>query len=136
MNFSERLKKAMDDQGITQAELSALTGISKSGISQYLSGKNLPKGNIVDKLESALDCNLTISNTKVEIQSDKVIQFSTKKITIRQAAKVMHISEDTLSEKLKNDELPFGFANRTDGSSKHSYYISPKKFYEFTGWCY
>jgi hypothetical protein len=45
----------------------------------------------------------------------------------------MHISEDTLSEKLKNDELPFGFANRTDGSSKHSYYISPKKFYKFTG---
>lgn len=136
MDFADKLRFAMQKKGISQSELSSITGISKSGISQYLSGKNLPKDILIEKLESALDCKLTISNAKIEIQTEKAIQFSTKKITIRKAATVMHISEDTLSEKLKNGEFPFGFANKTEGSSKHSYYISPKKFYEYTGWCY
>lgn len=42
MSFSERLKQAMVERNMTQAELSALTGIGKSSISQYVSGKNEP----------------------------------------------------------------------------------------------
>lgn len=41
--FSERLSQALKSQGITQAELSSRTGIPKSAISQYLSGKFSPK---------------------------------------------------------------------------------------------
>ena len=42
MNFSEMLKKVMQDLNINQKQLSGLTGIGKSSISQYLSGKNIP----------------------------------------------------------------------------------------------
>ena len=42
MAFGEKLKVLMRDQGLTQSELSALTGVGKSSISQYLSGKNEP----------------------------------------------------------------------------------------------
>ncbi len=42
-DFSERLKSAMQKRGITQAELSKLTGIPKSAISQYLSSRFQPK---------------------------------------------------------------------------------------------
>lgn len=37
--FSERLKKAMDEQKVTQSDLASKTGLGKSSISQYLSGK-------------------------------------------------------------------------------------------------
>lgn len=41
--FSERLSQALKSQGVTQAELSSRTGIPKSAISQYISGKFSPK---------------------------------------------------------------------------------------------
>ena len=42
MTFGERLKKTMQEIGITQSQLVGMTGIGKSSISQYLSGKNVP----------------------------------------------------------------------------------------------
>ena len=42
MTFSEKLKKAMQDLNISQKQLVGITGIGKSSISQYLSGKNIP----------------------------------------------------------------------------------------------
>lgn len=41
--FSERLRSTMKRQSITQAQLSSLTGIPKSAISQYLSDKFRPR---------------------------------------------------------------------------------------------
>ncbi len=38
--FVQRVKQAMSEQGISQSELVKLTGISRSGISQYFSDKN------------------------------------------------------------------------------------------------
>ena len=42
MTFSQKLKYILSEQNISQAELSRLTGINKSSICQYLSGKNIP----------------------------------------------------------------------------------------------
>lgn len=42
MTFSQKLKYILSEQNISQAELSRLTGINKSSICQYLSGKNVP----------------------------------------------------------------------------------------------
>ena len=42
MTFSEKLKNLMTELGLSQSKLSSLTGIGKSSISQYLSGKNEP----------------------------------------------------------------------------------------------
>lgn len=42
MNFADKLKKLMDDLSMSQVQLHTLTGIGKSSISQYLSGKNEP----------------------------------------------------------------------------------------------
>lgn len=39
MSFKEKLEKVMHDLNIKQKQLSGMTGISKSSISQYLSGK-------------------------------------------------------------------------------------------------
>ena len=52
--FAENLRKAMTDKEMTQAELSKRTGISKSFISQYLSGKFRPRDDKLTLLAQAL----------------------------------------------------------------------------------
>lgn len=42
MTFADKLKNLMKELDLTQSKLSDLTGIGKSSISQYLSGKNEP----------------------------------------------------------------------------------------------
>lgn len=53
--FSVNLRSAMEQKSVSQAELSRLTGISKSFISQYLSGKFKPKADKLSLLSKALD---------------------------------------------------------------------------------
>lgn len=66
MSFSEQLKKAMLERNMTQAELSALTGIGKSSISQYISGKNEPKELALNKIAEALDCSVAFLKGETE----------------------------------------------------------------------
>ena len=52
---SDRLKEAMYATNIKQAELARLTGISKGGISNYVTGRYEPKSDIISKLAAALN---------------------------------------------------------------------------------
>lgn len=56
-NCSERIKEAMELRNMKQVELSEQTGIKKSALSQYISGKILPRQNNVYKLAKALNVN-------------------------------------------------------------------------------
>lgn len=53
-NTANRLKEAMTIRGLRQADLSEKTGIVKSAISQYLSGKVTPKQDKIFLLSEAL----------------------------------------------------------------------------------
>ena len=53
--FSKKLKFALKVKEIKPSELSKITGIPKSGISQYLSGKIVPKYQNLDKIAKALN---------------------------------------------------------------------------------
>lgn len=53
-SFAENLRAAMAERSITQADLSKRTGISKSFISQYLSGKFKPRDDKLSALAQAL----------------------------------------------------------------------------------
>ncbi len=55
--FSERLRSTMKKNGITQAQLSSLTHIPKSAISQYLSDKFKPRQKRIGIISSALGVN-------------------------------------------------------------------------------
>ena len=52
---SDRLKEAMRISNIKQADLSRLTGLSKGGISNYVTGRYEPKSDIISKLAAALN---------------------------------------------------------------------------------
>lgn len=51
----DRLKEAMRTSNIKQADLARLTGISKGGISNYVTGRYEPKSDIISKLAAALN---------------------------------------------------------------------------------
>lgn len=51
---SDRIKEAMQKKNIKQADLARMTGIDKSSISLYISGKYSPKGDKLYKLSLAL----------------------------------------------------------------------------------
>ena len=51
---TERLIKAFNESGLTQAELCNATGITKGALSSYLSGRYFPKQKAVEKLAAVL----------------------------------------------------------------------------------
>lgn len=55
----DRLKEAMTLRDMTQADIVRQTGINKSALSCYISGKYLPKQNAIYKLAKALNVNET-----------------------------------------------------------------------------
>lgn len=52
---AERLKEVMDARGLRQSDLVELTGLGKSAISQYLSGKVTPKQDKIFRLAKAIN---------------------------------------------------------------------------------
>jgi transcriptional regulator with XRE-family HTH domain len=56
-DFVERLRKTMEEKGMTASELSRASGVGKSDISYYLKGKYLPKQDKVFMLAKALHVN-------------------------------------------------------------------------------
>ena len=56
-NTSERLREAMRVSNMKQADLARATGLSKGGISNYVTGRYEPKSDIISKLAKALNCS-------------------------------------------------------------------------------
>lgn len=52
-------------------------------------------------------------------------------VSVKQAAEIMGKSQQFIRVDLQRGLLPFGIAVKM--SSKWTYYISPKKFYEYVG---
>ena len=82
--FSSRLKQALHNRNITQQQLSEKTGIPKSAISQYVSGKFEPKQDRLELMANALevseewlrgfDVPMTISNNSfLDEQFSKIL---------------------------------------------------------------
>lgn len=73
MKFSTRLREVLKEKGITQTELSKMTAISKSVISEWLSDKYEPKQDkvyiVAEKLSVSPSWLFGVSNEK-EIKSD------------------------------------------------------------------
>lgn len=55
--FLFRLRRIMMLKGVTQTELSEMTGISQPVLNNYLNGKNTPGFYAVDKIAKALKCS-------------------------------------------------------------------------------
>lgn len=128
--FSARLKKAMIDADMTQKELSEQTGLGKSSISQYLSEKNEPKPKTMKVIADVLDVSVEWLEGSIDEPSDD--GWNLKNLPVEMAAKLMGKGKQFIRVGLQNGTLPFGYAVKVSGD-RFSYYISPKKFTEYTG---
>lgn len=79
-NFAKRLEDALNSRGAKQSDLVEITGISKSAISQYLSGAFEPKQNNIYKIAKALDINpVWLMGKDVAMDNNKTLPNSTGK---------------------------------------------------------
>ena len=126
--FGEMLKKAMQEKDMNLTALSAATGIGKSSISQYLSGKNEPP----DKKKTTIALGMGLPADyfkKVQIQSD--LSSSEVNLSVIIAAKLMGKSKEFVYQGLKDGVFPWGYAVKM--GKNWSYYISPVMFQKCTG---
>jgi transcriptional regulator with XRE-family HTH domain len=131
MSFAKNLKKVMDEMNMTQAELSALTGIGKSSISQYLSGKNEPNQKRIEEIADALECSVAFLNGLTICSDPTDDPNGLKNVPVSEAAKRLGKSEQFIRVGLQRSKLPFGTAVKL--SSRYSYHISPKLLNEYIG---
>ena len=121
MMFSDRLKQAMNEQGISQARLSELTGMGRSRISQYVSGQYHPRPEAIKQIADAL--KVPSGWLSGEIQETE------KSLSVPYAASVLNIRPQMLREGLKARKFPFGYAVSKNGLFK--YYINPTQFEKY-----
>lgn len=74
--FGSRLRYAMEEKGITASQLSRLSGVDKSAISNYLNGKYLAKQDKVYLLATALGVNPGWLMTGVEQEEPQDREFT------------------------------------------------------------
>lgn len=67
------------------------------------------------------------------MNDDAFEEFSGSNITVAQAAKIMGKDPQYIRQGMIQGLLPIGTAFKKEGSNHYDYYISPKLFYEFTG---
>ena len=133
MSFANNLKTIMQEQKLSQTDLSNLTGIGKSSLSQYLSGTHLPYQNRIAQIAEALGVSpgsLTARNPDAECEPPP--PPSHQKVTIKEAARRLGKSQQFVRVALQNGVAPFGFAIKGSGST-FDYHISPKLLDEYIG---
>ena len=75
MDFSKKLRKAMEELGITQTQVVCMTGLAKSCISQYLSGKNVPTEERMQEMASSLGLRADYFKMYTEKRGETVCQY-------------------------------------------------------------
>lgn len=66
----------------------------------------------------------------------KMIEFSGGNVPIATVAKIMKKDKQFVRIGIQEKWLPIGVAYRRSNSTEYSYYVSPKKLYEYTGYVY
>lgn len=137
MSFERKLKEAMRQLGITQKQVVGLTGIGKSSISQYLSGKNVPSE------ERQSDIAMSLGLAPDYFKEDKPIEETAKRkriypypvipeIRTENVGKLMRMNHETVKKGLKQGKFDWGYAIQTSENC-YRYFVNAKRFSEIEG---
>ena len=113
-NTSDRLKEIMNERNMSQSELCRITGISKSTLSQWVSGTRTPKADGLYMLAKALNVNETWLMGKdvpknildAEIEAKSVLGFIElySKLTEEEQRETFRYMEYLLSQSKKTSD--------------------------------
>lgn len=70
------------------------------------------------------------------MKPEEIIKFSGGNIPVVEAARIMKKDQQFVRQGMIKGKLPIGTAFIKEGSSQYDFYISPKLFYEYTGYVY
>lgn len=90
MKFSERLKKFREEQGLTQVQLSELTGITARQIQKYEGGQARPRLDAAEKIAKALN----ISADELLGNADMLVAQAKEKYGSRGAKQAQQLTEE------------------------------------------
>lgn len=130
--FANNLKMQMENHGISQARLSLLTGIGRSSISQYLSGKNMPAIERQIAIAKAVGCDLADLTITAENETSLKTERKVQRIDVSRAAKILGMNHETVRKGLQQGVFPWGYAIHTT-DKRWSYFINARKFAEIEG---
>ena len=129
--IAKNIKQAMAAIGITQFELCEKTGISKSSMSEYLSGRHEPKDDklklIAEALKVSVDELKDDNETLIEIPKERPVN-----VPVKVAAKLMGISVYGIGYGIERGTLPIGHVYGC-GTKHKAFYISPYKLQQVIG---
>lgn len=131
-NFSKRLKQALTQAGMKQAELAEKIGAPRSAISQYCSGQNIPNAGRMADIAAATGVTLDF------LQSGSLSPIAPApsgwpdRITVSMAARCLRKSDQAVRINMQNGRLPIGRALQGTGS-RWNYVIVPEKLREEVG---
>lgn len=134
MKFSEKLKKAMQQLGINQAQVVGLTGKSKGSISMYLNDKTVPS----EKVQSDIAVSLGLAPDYFEQEEAAVIvmpkeaEGKIKKMLPEEAAVFLGMDKGTVRKGLQQRVFPWGYAIKTS-ENRWAYFINARRFAEIEG---
>lgn len=137
--FGKNLKRLMWEKHFTCTTLAEETGFSKSSISQYANGINIPPEGRIRILAEVLDVSVEeLMDGEPQKPQKAVIPPVDMKITgytlsVKQAAELMHKHTDYVRLGLQEGRPGFEFGSAVKTSTKWSYCIYAKKFTEVTG---
>lgn len=129
MNFSEKLKKAMQDLGINQAKVVSLTGKSKGSISQYLSGKQTPSAEVQRDIAVSLGLNPDYFEQETPTLELAKQTDGVQTLDVMVVAKLMHMNHNTVRKGLQQGVFPWGYAIKTS-ENRWVYFINAVRFSE------
>lgn len=66
----------------------------------------------------------------------QVSEFDGKNIPVTEAAKIIGKDQQFIRQGMVAGILPIGTVFKKEGSNQYDYYISPKMFWEYTGYVY
>lgn len=112
-----RLKKALAIRGMKQSELSEITGVSKSAISQYLSGSFEPKQDRVEKFARALNVSEAwLMGYDTSIERNSIVDKSKNNTVLIIGRDGRQIEKRLTDEQVKALEMMIGqFPDVPDG---------------------
>lgn len=135
-SIAANLQQAMREKGMTQSDLSKASGIGRSSISQYLSGRNTPEPERIARLAECLDVDpedlvgAEEGNERVvEDLNDLPPAKAIPRLSLREAAEYLGMSHETIKAGLIQGVFPWGYAIKTS-ANRYTFFINAKKFIE------
>lgn len=138
MNFSEKLKTAMQELHLNQRQVCGMTGKSKGSVSQYLSGKQIPSEDVQRDIAVSLgldqdyfkkDNSQTVVLPTKEVRNDVI-----PRLDVEKAAKLLQMNHNTVRKGLQQGVFPWGYAIKTS-ENRWCYFINAKRFAEIEEVC-